>query len=542
MRPAVIPIRVVTTTMGLTHVEGRVSLIARGEIGCRTSDPLRGSHPKNFASEQFADRMKRWRIPVFTSQERGRVGRRPPWGSHLCIAFAVLGGCTHYQAAPLDTQVSAQQFSERRLDEPGLRESIARLMPQSAAAWPPREWDRGDLLAVALVRSPAIAVANAQTRVALAHETTAAQLPDPDITLQSEYARHDPYPWLYGVALNWLLRSPARRRLETNIAQLDTHNARLALMDEAWTVRHGLIAALSEWEGARRRSKLLDRLSASQERFVEHERRRVAAGEDGPVELLVAEHALIEIEQQRAQLNTEIEAAQSAVAKAVGVPLQALDGLPFVWQNWGAPPPLDESRLREMREQALRSRSDLAMAVTDYSAAEAKLQLAVARQYPQYEINPGFYWDHGIAKFPFDLSFSLPFNGNRGEIAEARAGRDLAGQRMLAIQADIYAEVAGAERAEAVARASMDAAERLSASARRQLRQSDLALRLGASDSLEHLGADIFAARAEIELVQMQARLQTSRNSLEDALHAPLSGPELKLSMAGPAAPAGAGS
>jgi hypothetical protein len=42
------------------------------------------------------------------------------------------------------------------------------------------------------------------------------------VTLQSEYARHDPYPWLYGVEFNWLLRSPERRRLEIKVAQLDT--------------------------------------------------------------------------------------------------------------------------------------------------------------------------------------------------------------------------------------------------------------------------------------------------------------------------------
>ena len=92
------------------------------------------------------------------------------------------------------------------------------------------------------------------------------------------------------------------------------------------------------------------------------------------------------------------------------------------------------------REQALLSRADLGVAIGDYAAAEAKLQQAVARQYPQLTLSPGYYWDHGIAKFPFDVGFTLPLNGNRGEIAEARAGRELAGQRMLATQADIFGE------------------------------------------------------------------------------------------------------
>ncbi len=474
---------------------------------------------------------------------RCRVRSTALWTRALVIVLAsMFGGCMHYQAAPLDAELSARRFAARRLDEPSLRPEIIRLMPQAADEWPPREWDRADLLAVALVQNPTVAVANAQTRAALAHEITAGESPNPDLTLQSEYARHDPYPWLYGVALNWLLRSPERRRLETKIAQLDTKNARLELMDEAWTVRRELTTALSDWESARRRSNLLDHLATAQERFVKLERQRIEAGEDAPGDLLGSEHALIEIEQQRAELRAAAEAAQAAAAKALGVPMQALDGIVISWPNWGEPPLVDEDKLRELREQALLSRTDLGMAISDYSAAEAKLQLAVARQYPQYELSPGFYWDHGIAKFPFDVSFSLPFNRNRGEIAEARAGRDIAGQRMLALQADIYGEVASAERAERVARASMNAAERQLATARRQQQQADLGLRLGATDSLEQIGAQIIATRVELEVLQMRAQLQASRNVLEDALHAPLSGPELTLSISGSSLAPGAGS
>jgi hypothetical protein len=54
-------------------------------------------------------------------------------------------------------------------------------------------------------------------------------------------------------------------------------------------------------------------------------------------------------------------------------------------------------------------------------------------------------------------------------------------------------------------------------------------LSVGAADLHDQVGAEIFAMRAELEVVQMRARLQSSRNGLEDALHAPLSGPELAL-------------
>jgi outer membrane protein TolC len=133
-------------------------------------------------------------------------------------------------------------------------------------------------------------------------------------------------------------------------------------------------------------------------------------------------------------------------------------------------------------------------------------------------------------------------NRNKGEIAEARAGRELAGQRMLALQADIYGAIVAAERAEHIARASADAAQRQLEAVQRQKQTADLSFSLGAADAEDQLVAEILAMRAELEWVQMRAQLQSSRNNLEDVLHAPLSGPELALAKSMPSIVAGAGS
>jgi len=421
-----------------------------------------------------------------------------------------LGGCAHYQAAPLPPERNIEQFA-------------ARTLPVA------REWDRAELLSVALKQNPQLAVAQAEIEAAMAHEITAAEAPNPDLTLQSEYARHDPHPWLYGISLNWLLRSGERRRLDTEIARIDTGNARLQLMDRAWSVRRSLASALSDWESARRRSSLLERLAAAQDRLMDLEQRRIEAGEDAPSELLLIQQSRVQIEQQSAELRTLADASQAAIAKALGVPAQALDGVNFEWPDWGEPPQVDEARWHQLREQALLSRADLGVAIGEYAAAEAKLRLAIAHQYPQFTLSPGYYWDHGIAKFPFDVGFTLPLNGNRGEIAEARAGRELAGQRLLALQGEIFGEIEAAEREERIARQSADAAQRRLDSVQHQLRHADLALRLGAADMQEQVGAQILAAQAELDVLQMRAQLQASRNNLEDVLHAPLSGPELAL-------------
>lgn len=463
-----------------------------------------------------------------------------PW---MLSVVTALCGCAAYQAAPLDPKQGVEQFAARRLEEQGLQTDVARLLPRAAATWPPQPWDRGELLAVALVRNPELAVARARVQAAIAHQVTTGQVLNPDLTLQSEYGAHgEPHPWLYGVALDWVLRSPGRRHLEQEIARLETTRTRLELMDGIWVLRRELITALSEWESARRRLTLLDRLAAAQDRLRVGERKRVQAGEDSPSESVTVEQACIETEQQQAEARAAADAAQVAAAKALGFPPDTLNTLQFAWPDWGVPPPLSEEERGEARERALLSRSDLSAAIGDYSITEAQFKLAVKRQYPQLTLGPGYYWDHGVSKFPLDVGFTVPLNGNKGEIAEARAARDVAGKRMLALQADIYGEIASAERAEHLARASTDTAERRLENARRQAAQSELSLHLGESNVMERVGAEILAIQAELAVLEMRAQLQTARNGLEDVLHAPLSGPETALAKSADSMATGAGS
>jgi cobalt-zinc-cadmium efflux system outer membrane protein len=457
------------------------------------------------------------------------------------ILMLLLAGCATYQPEPLHPEHSAAQFSARRLDALELRDRIADLLPQSASVWPPPAWNRAQLLVAALAWNPQVAVARAQVKAALAHEIGAAQMPNPELTLQSEYARHDRHPWLYGLSLDLLVPAPQRRQLQTQAARLETSAARWQLMDQTWAVRHALLKAASERESATRRLDVLERLASAQQKLIALERQRVAAGEDAADELLTVSQARIEFEQQQARARSDADAATAALAAALGIAPPALDDIGVDWSDWGQPPDVDAAALDRAREQALRSRSDLSAALDAYAAAENKLHQAVLRQYPQFQLSPGYYWDHGIAKFPFDVGFSLPlFNHNQGEIAEARAAREVAGQHMLAVQAEIVGAIEAARRGETIARAGVEAAERGLGAARNQRRNAALGLRLGGMAANEDIAAEILVLRSELEVVQMRAQLQAARNALEDALHAPLSGPELQLPNPLPVAEAGA--
>ena len=471
---------------------------------------------------------------VLTAEDRIAVCRARVCGgvsgAVLLFLLVLLAGCATYEPAPLHPEQSAAQFGARHLQDPELRDRITAVLQQSPSEWPLPAWNRAQLLAVAMVWNTRLAVVRAQVEAALAHEASAAQIPNPELTLQSEYARHDPHPWLYGVSLDLLLRGSGRRQLDADLARLETSSARWDLMDAAWAVRRALLTALSDHESATRRLALLERLLAAEDQLIAMERRRVAAGEDAADELLIAGQARLEFERQQAQARSDAAVATAALAAAVGVVPSALDGIVVEWPDWGEPPAADAGASKQLRDQALRSRSDLSAALDAYAAAENKLHQAVLRQYPQFQLSPGYYWDHGVAKFPFDVGFTLPlFNQSQGEIAEARAAREVAAQRMLAVQADIIGAIAAAERSERVARDSVDAAGRGLDAARRQRQNAALSLRLGGIAANEDLAAEILAVRSELEVVQMRAQWQVARNALEDALHAPLSGPELQL-------------
>ena len=133
------------------------------------------------------------------------------------------------------------------------------------------------------------------------------------------------------------------------------------------------------------------------------------------------------------------------------------------------------------------------------------------------------------------------FNRNEGEIAEAKAAREVAGQKLLALQAAIYGDVDATLRADTVAGESLDAARRRGDAMHRQLAHADAALKAGAGDSIERTNAEVLVLRAELEALQAAAQRQAARNALEDALHAPLSGPELALARAWTVAESGAG-
>ena len=86
----------------------------------------------------------------------------------------------------------------------------------------------------------------------------------------------------------------------------------------------------------------------------------------------------------------------------------------------------DGSISKEDFTYALLNRLDIREALARYQAAEARLRLEVARQYPDITLSPGFLWDQGDLVWSVGAAILAPlFDINQGPIGEAEAARVL---------------------------------------------------------------------------------------------------------------------
>jgi hypothetical protein len=171
---------------------------------------------------------------------------------------------------------------------------------------------------------------------------------------------------------------------------------------------------------------------------------------------------------------------------------------------------------------AISSRRDVLRAVIDYDLAESALRLEIAKQYPEVHVGPGYTWDHGVSKLPFNLGLVLPTDLNRSAIAQAEAKRAEAGRALEAVQAAVLAAVdqaQGALSATATTQAlirdrDLPVAQRLAASAARS-RQA------GETDRVDELGAQATLLETELSVLDARRTAAGAVVDLEDALRTP---------------------
>jgi len=450
----------------------------------------------------------------------------------LAVLLPVLfGGCVSYQSRSIDLSTQAQALQARRLDDAGLARYAARL---GHSHWPPSHWTRADLLIAALYYNPAIVEARDGLLATRAGEITAREYPNPQLTLSAEYAVDGGIPpWLYGFLLKALLPQTDLRHSQQLQAHFYTQAAGWKLAQTLWSVRSRVRSALLLAVYADAAERGLTRQARDASQLVALLSVQVQAGEASAPQLQAAQAQALQIRQSRDDTRAQLSTARHALAAAIGIPATALPDLRTLWPDWQTPAAIPPNRIKRLARRALLTRADLARAVADYDAAQQALRIEVDRQYPGVSIEPGYTWDHGVRKLPLSVSFSLPiFNRNQGPIAQAMARRAQAGAHLQALQAQILAEIDGAQTAlkerTLIARTVQ---RRLLPLADQQLHAAQQRFAIGDVDHSALLTARINAEDTHLAALRAAFQLQTARGALEDALHHPFNRNEINLGL-----------
>jgi len=437
------------------------------------------------------------------------------------VAICLLAGCAaqRYVPAPIVASATASQLESRSLTDAGLRSFQERNLGHPVSPWPPKSWDLQMLSLAALYFNPALDVARARLATAGGAIRTASDRPNPTF----DFVPGIPSPYLLTQDFLFVIETAGKRGYRVQAAQNLDQAARFDLADSAWTVVMGVRLALLNYLVASRNLELLrseEKVRSDQVAILE---RTSSAGE---TTRLTVDTARIELSKTQVAIRTaegQTADAKAVLAAAIGIPVAGLAGAEYSWSDMEAPPAPESLSTEQVQRDAVVNRLDVRRSLAQYAAAEAAVHSEIAKQYPNFNIGPGYTYEERNSFFTVGFSTSLPvFNRNQGPIAEAEGRRREAAAAFLQTQAQVIAK---SERALAVYTAALKEVAEAQSLYQLQETQSQIvqqAIRAGADTRLSLDGVEIqlsLLARARLDAL---ARAQRALGDLEDAVQRPL--------------------
>lgn len=355
-----------------------------------------------------------------------------------CFVALATGSCRFqaYRPEPILPAQTASTIEARTLNDPGLKEFIEKSLGHSFK-WPPKAWNVRLLTLAAFYFNPQIQAARDQVAFTEAGEVTAAMRPNPSLS----FSPGIPSPYLIGLGFLVPVVTLGKRTYQIEVAKSLTEASRLNLAQTVWNVRSVVRTALLNDLAAEHANAILRSEVQLHMRRVTRLGEQLTAGEiaapavtSSRVNLLNAQLALQAAEGQVAQ-------TRAALAAAIGLPVSGLQGAQFAWPALDQLPVLSSLSPPVIQRAAVLNRLDVRQALLQYQAAQSNLQLQIARQYPDFNIGPGYQFEEGHSYFVPSFGITLPvFNRNQGPIAQAKAARKQAADHLLAIQAQVIAQ------------------------------------------------------------------------------------------------------
>lgn len=456
-----------------------------------------------------------------------------PWRSALIawLALIAVGGCTWqtYEPRPLPAQADVARLEGRRLDDPELRSWLA-AHGQNVAVWPLPQWDLTGLILAAGYAHPDRALMQAESELAAARKQMAAAQRNPGMEFGGEH--HDDTgggvtPWSIGAAISWVLEPPSRRAARMEKADAEARVASRNADLGRWSLRSAVRDRYLELCGTQRELDGLNRRLELYDGGVALIERHQALGEATGFEVSNLRLEASRIRLAAARNEARLPALRVRLAAAAGVAPAAFDAATIDCADLASLPPADRWGVVDLQGTALTARADILLQLDRYAVSEAVLREAIAGQYPDVTLTPGYFFDQADNIWRLGAALVLPlFDRNEGPIAEARAAREAEARRFESMQAAIIGEVRQAHAAGIAALQATIAADAVIETGRAQEDRVRHRIELGETGRLALIRAELETADAEAARQSLLADAWRAVADLEDATHTPMLTPE----------------
>jgi outer membrane protein TolC len=415
----------------------------------------------------------------------------------------VLAGssCAKYQPLPLDPTRS----------ETAIRTRTA-----------PSRLDLESITASALEYSGDIAVARARLAEAQAAVITAGERINPSVNAQGGYNKTPDSVATYSFAADFTIETAGKRGYRVLAAKKAAEAARIGVTEAEWQVRSRVRSAVTAYYFAQRRRASLDAENAIRREIAEIFERRVALGEASNPELNLAraEQASLELAMRAAE--GDASQAFALIAEVSAIPLPAFERREFDLSSFESLPDPTLLSIKDVERAGLLNRADIKRTLLEYEAADARLKLEIANQYPNITLGPAYQFQEGFPSYMLSVAIdSLPiFHRREGPIAEADAGRREVAARFTALQATAIGDMNTAHQQYGAAFAELTAALPPITIARQRESAVTRAIAAGESDRLDLTQARLGVIATERARTESLQKAQTALGALEAAAQA----------------------
>ena len=441
------------------------------------------------------------------------------------LAALFLAGCAPYKyhAAPISPAALARSLYSRSLDDHDLRSWMKQNADFQTSVWPLQTWDLNSLTLAAYYFNPDLDVARANASSAEAAIQTAAMKSNPSVGVGPGYQSPPASQPIMAFDFSLPIETAGKRGYRIADATHWSAASRLQLAQTAWAVRSRVRSTLVNYLFALKAAGQLREQESLQSKYAAMIEIRFRAGEIALPEVTTARIDLTNLRQALRTAEGQVNTTHAALAAAIGIPDSALVGKALKWPGLDHPPAVTSLPPQKLRETAVRNRLDVLRALEQYQAAQSKLQLQVALQYPDINLGPAYSYEEASNFISLSLSAVLPIrNHNQGPIAEAEAQRKVAGAQLLAVQSTVIADTDNARAQYAAADAALQQSQQSVSLLGQQQRTATRLLQSGETEQFTVISAEVQTAVAERARLDAQHQAQLSLGLLEDALQRPI--------------------